>query len=304
MANATAWTLIKSTAADKASHHGASAVITNTAVRVAASNRNTTQTRWIHASMESGPHCAHARARPAQMTYAVCMASPTHQIRMNLEHVAALRAVRAGDLALAQRVAAIKRYQHDRFMRDYADLLDSERFGEATRFFLNDLYGPDDFADRDAQFGRVVPAMAQLLPTEVMHTVAQLAELHALSESLDQEMARQLDAGTVDDRSYRAAWRAVGRDSDRERQLELLIAIGTSLDQQTRTPLLLTTLRLMRGPARAAGFAQLQSFLERGLAAFVSMGGAQEFLGTVIANESRVIDELRAPPLKEKTRSS
>ena len=138
------------------------------------------------------------------------MASPAQQIRVNLEHVAALRSARAGDPALAQRVAAIKRYQHDRFMRDYADLLVSERFGEAARFFLNDLYSPADFADRDAQFGRVVPAMARLLPTEVMHTVAQLAGLHALSESLDQEMARRLDVEAVDDRSYRAAWRAVG----------------------------------------------------------------------------------------------
>ena len=77
-----------------------------------------------------------------------------------------------------------------------------------------------------------------------------------------------------------------------------MIAIGTSLDQHTRTPLLLTTLRLMRGPASAAGFAQLQSFLERGLAAFVSMRGAQQFLDTIIANERRVIDELRSPSLK------
>jgi hypothetical protein len=206
--------------------------------------------------------------------------------------VARLRAERAADPVLADRVAAIKRYQHDRFSGDYADLLASERFGEATRFFLNDLYGPVDFADRDAQFGRVVPAMARLLPDEVMQTVAQLAELHALSESLDQEMARYLDAGAIDDRSYRAAWLAVDRREDRESQLGLLISVGTSLDRHTRTPLLPAALRLMRGPARAAGLMQLQSFLERGLAAFVSMHGAQEFLATILGNERRVIDDL------------
>lgn len=220
------------------------------------------------------------------------MVNGTLQIREHLEQVAALRAARVADSTLASRVAAIKQYQHARFSRDYASLLASDRYGDATRFFLNDLYGPADFADRDTQFGRVVPAMARILPAEVMHTVAQLAQLHALSESLDQEMAHALSAASVDEGSYRAAWRAVDRALDRHRQLDLLIAIGTSLDRHTRSPLLRTALRAMRAPARAAGLAQLQLFLERGLSAFISMRGAQGFLDTIADNERRTISDL------------
>jgi hypothetical protein len=217
----------------------------------------------------------------------------TGTVQTHLGQVETMRAARAADPALAARVASIKRYQHERFARDYADLLASERYGPATRFFLDDLYGPADFADRDAQFSRIVPAMARLLPTDVMLTVARLAELHALSESLDQEMARRI-TGEVDERSYRVAWNAVGREADRQRQLDLLIAIGASLDQHTRTPMLKTTLRLMRSPAKAAGLAQLQSFLERGLAAFTAMRGAANFLDRVSANERRTIADLFA----------
>ena len=220
------------------------------------------------------------------------MANGTQQIRAHLEQVASLRAARGADVTLASRVSAIKQFQHARFSRDYADLLASDRYGEATRFFLNDLYGPVDFADRDTQFGRVVPAMARVLPAEIMHTVAQLAELHALSESLDQEMAHALSATSIDDESYRAAWQAVDRRADRYQQLELLIAIGTSLDRHTRSPLLKAALRAMRAPARAAGLAQLQLFLERGLSAFVSMRGAQQFLDTIADNERRTISDL------------
>ncbi len=220
------------------------------------------------------------------------MAQPTREIRNHLQQIARLRSARAADPALASRVTSIKQYQHERFRRDYADLLASERYAEAARFFLDDLYGPIDFTDRDAQFGRVVPAMARLLPADVMHTVAQLAELHAVSESLDQEMARLLDGEAADARSYRAAWRAVARQADREHQLQLLISIGTALERHTRSPLLPMTLRLMRGPARAAGLIQLQSFLERGLAAFVSMRGARQFLERIQANERRVIRDL------------
>jgi len=218
------------------------------------------------------------------------MASPAQKARTHLSQVASLRAARHADAELASRVAAIKQFQHARFSRDYADLLTDKRYRAATQFFLEDLYSPADFTDRDTQFGRVVPAMERMFPADVMHTVAQLAELHALTESLDQEMAQQVPvSAAVDDASYRAAWRTVGRSDARQRQLELLIAIGTSLDQHTRTSLLAVTLRLMRAPARAAGLGQLQSFLERGLAAFVAMRGAQHFLETIRANEQRTI---------------
>ena len=228
------------------------------------------------------------------------MSGETQAIREHLQEVGSLRAAREADEVLARRVAAIKEHQHARFSRDYATLIESPRYGVATRFFLDDLYGPVDFGDRDAQFGRVVPVMGRLLPTEVMHTVAHLAELHALSEGLDQHMAQALTTEEVDDRSYRAAWQTVGHRSDRERQLDLLLTIGAALDRYTRTPLLTGTLRLMRGPAKAAGLSHLQSFLERGLAAFTAMHGAQEFLETIADNERQLIAGMFLIAQKEK----
>jgi hypothetical protein len=134
--------------------------------------------------------------------------------------------------------------------------------------------------------------MGRLLPAQIMHTVVQLAELHALSEDLDQQMALALDVDAVDDGSYRAAWQLVGRREDRERQLSLLIGIGDALDRHTRRAWLATSLKMMRGPARAAGLSQLQSFLERGLAAFGKMGGAHEFLEMIASNERRFISNM------------
>ncbi len=218
--------------------------------------------------------------------------NPRREIEAALQEVARLRGARASDSGLALRVAAIKGHQHARFQHDYAELLASARYGAATRFFLEDLYGPMDFTDRDTQFERVVAVLARLLPSEVMQTVADLAELHALSEGLDQQMAHALGSDTVGDRSYREAWLAVGLRTMRERQLILLTAVGTALERHTRTPLLAATLRLMRHPARAAGLSALQSFLERGLAAFTAMHGAAEFLMVIATNERRVMDEL------------
>ena len=88
-----------------------------------------------------------------------------------------------------------------------------------------------------------------------------------------------IDRSALDDGAYAAAWRTVGRPADRERQIELMMAVGSALDRYTRNPLLRTSLRLMRGPAAAAGLGALQGFLERGFDTFRDMRGAQRIPG-------------------------
>jgi hypothetical protein len=59
-------------------------------------------------------------------------------------------------------------------------------------------------------------------------------------------------------------------------------------------PLLHTTLKLLRRPARAAGLFELQDFLERGFTAFRAMSGADEFLETVGSRERAIMERLFA----------
>jgi len=209
------------------------------------------------------------------------MSTAADAILGHLQTVAAERARRDASPDLGASVLALKRYQQGRFGRTYADLLVSPRFGPASRFFLEELYGPRDFSQRDAQFARVVPALVKLFPDEIVATVQTLAELHALSETLDSETASHLGSARVDAAAYIAAWQATGRPSDRERQIVLTLAVGESLDVLTRNPLVRNTLRMMRGPARAAGLGELQNFLEVGFDAFRAMRGAREFLDDI-----------------------
>ena len=192
---------------------------------------------------------------------------------------------RLADPALAACVQALKHYQQRRFARTYADLLGSPRYAAAARFFLDELYGPGDFSSRDAQFARVVPALVRLFPEQVVQTVSHLAELHALSERLDGEMGRELLGAPLVALRYVQAWQAVGQPDRRQQQIELTLAVGASLDHLTRKPLLRQALRMMRGPAAAAGLAELQHFLEQGFDTFKAMQGAGDFLGTVRERE-------------------
>jgi hypothetical protein len=213
------------------------------------------------------------------------MPASSADILANLALVDAERQRRSSVPALNVKVVALKTYQQRRFAFTYADLLRSERYGAASRFFLDELYGPGDFRPRDAQFARVVPALGHLFSRHMVDTVATLAELHALSETLDTTMAAQLEAERISGSDYIRAWRGTGRAPDRERQIVMTLGLAAQLDQLTRKPLLRKALRMMRGPARAAGVSDLQRFLESGFDTFRAMNGAQEFIAIVGSRE-------------------
>jgi hypothetical protein len=224
------------------------------------------------------------------------MSADAEYILSALQRVDCERRLRIADSELWQRVHAVKSWQHARFERTYADLLDDRRYAQAARFFLEELYGPGDFTRRDAQFARVVPGLVRLFPQEIVTTVRLLAELHATSEELDTIMGRAVSRLPLDRHEYVRAWQHTGRREDRERQIDLVIAIGKALDRHTRRPMLRRTLHLMRVPARAIGLAELQRFLESGFDTFGAMGGAEEFLGIVSQRERQLAQALFSLP--------
>lgn len=224
-----------------------------------------------------------------------------HTIREAVARVSTIRAEAADKPGLNAALAAVKALQARRFSGTYADLLRSEEYGAAARFFLEDLYSDKDYSQRDAQFSRIAGALQRLFPQQVIATAVALAQLHLLTEELDWQMASHWRAhGHTSARDaaaqYVACWRAVGRDGDRIHQLHVVLAVGKDLDRLTRTPGLRLMLRMMRGPAKAAGLGSLQDFLETGFDTFAKMTGkgrsAQSFLSTIQTRESSWIERL------------
>jgi len=223
-------------------------------------------------------------------------------IRSAVDRVAALRQAQAQRPGLRDAVIRIKVLQARRFAGTYSDLLAAGPYAVAARFFLEELYSERDFAERDAQFARIAGAIERFFPSAVVQTAVSLAQLHALTESLDHAMGvawTDLDPTAADARRYIDAWRSVGRRADRDAQLADVLAIGREMARLTRTPGLRTMLRMMRGPAHAAGLASLQRFLEAGFDTFAAMArgdGARIFLGIIEERESRLIADLFDAP--------
>ena len=130
-------------------------------------------------------------------------------------------------------------------------------------------------------------------------TAVALAQLHALTEELDQSLAvawlasgGQQPESRLESRHYLRAWRAVGRRGERERQVSAVLDIGNEMIHLTRAPGLRLMLKMMRRPAAAAGLASLQRFLEAGFDTFAELargGHAREFLKIVGHRESELI---------------
>lgn len=227
-------------------------------------------------------------------------------IRDCIADVTALRLHRTGDASVGAAVGRIKRLQALRFRGTYADLMGSPSFGPAARFFLEELYSDTDYTERDLQFGRIAGTLQTVFPQAVVATAVALAVLHAQTEALDQDMGRawlaHADAGLGDAARYTAAWRTVGQRHARQEQLQRVLAMGNDLAHLTRTPGLRMMLRMMRGPANAAGMGALQKFLEAGFDTFGQLarqrGGVEQFLATIEAREAALMAQLfDAPPV-------
>jgi hypothetical protein len=188
-------------------------------------------------------------------------------------------------------------WQRKRLAHSYHDLISQERYQAAGEFFLAELYGGLHFRERDQEMERVLPVMLRMLRDDMILVLAEAFELQSLSLDFDMDMTVALQQSGWDQLNasrYGEIYRACGRPADRERQIELIRHLGLALNELVHHRLVLWLIRTLRGPARAAGFGLLQSFLEQGLRAFQIMGDGTEFVETIWRSERDVMQRLFA----------
>jgi hypothetical protein len=210
-----------------------------------------------------------------------------------------MRHQRVASGPLDPQVALLRNWQSRRLARTYADLLEHPRYRPACRFFLDDLYGPRDFSQRDHDLTQMYEFVKTFVPASLIRPLARTVELHFMTHDLD---ARVLDAltnrlGVTDTLTaalYAEAYRLCNNYAERVQQIDLIVEIGELLDSLVRLPLIGAAVTVARGPARRAGWVELTDFLERGYAAFKHMRGSTFFLSTIRQREMRILDKIYA----------
>ena len=199
----------------------------------------------------------------------------------------------AGDEAdFKARLKEVKTWQQRRLARTYADLAADRRYAPAIAFFLDELYGVKDSTIRDRDLTRMYPTIKRLLPKFAFDAVDKALELDVLAEEFDQALAKALESQPITEASYLNAFRKVGRREDRLRQIALMRAVGEGLDRMVKKPLIFSTLKMLRRPAKVAGLGEMQQFLETGFTAFRHMNGAEYFLETIASRETVLIERM------------
>jgi hypothetical protein len=201
--------------------------------------------------------------------------------------------------SIAPQMALFRAWQAQRLATTHADLLQNRRYRPACLFFLEDIYAPKDFSQRNHDIVRMHDFMLRFLPARLIRTLTLAIDLNTLTETLDEALLSALveKLGVKDSitpAQYAQGYRICDNYDERKRQIDLIIDVGQGLDRLTRLPLVGWTLHMARGPAHRGGWQEMQGFLERGFTAFKHMHGAQEFLRLVQRREMDILDRIFA----------
>lgn len=198
-------------------------------------------------------------------------------------------------------IHALQTWQCDRLLVSHDDLAQQKRYQKAMAFFVEELYGPKDFSQRDADLARVIPKLAKVLPEKAMSAMNDALSLNALSFELDMEMAQYLTQHypglPIDRHSYAQAYRYVRRERDRQHQIAIISHLGDQLADVIKIRGIGMLISISRRPAKVAGVLALHEFLARGFDAFKAIGDVQSFIQPVLQRETQMMMALLSDTL-------
>ncbi len=223
-----------------------------------------------------------------------------------IQHLHQVNAYRdlAERMGLLPAIARLQDWQCQRLLASHQDLAAQPRYQLAMSFFVDELYGPKDFSQRDADLARVIPKLSKLLPDKAMKALDDALALNALSYDLDMKMTQSLAAAQpdgnaliIDRDSYARAYRDVGERDKREQQIHIIEHLGGELADVITIRGIGMLIKLARRPAKLAGVLSLHEFLERGYNAFHAIGDVHSFIDPVMRREHALMEALFEPGL-------
>ncbi|HNS00960.1 MAG TPA: hypothetical protein PKM78_01100 [Anaerolineae bacterium] len=202
---------------------------------------------------------------------------------------------------LSPLIAYLSAWQSMRLSRTHADMLADPRFSLGCRFFLDDIYAPKDFSQRDYDGHRIYNFMNRFLPEATLAPLAMALEVNSLTQQLDLALAEAMRTHLgVEDRfdraQYEEAYRLCDNYDVRRRQIRLIVTVGQQLERVRRVPFIQATLRLARRPAQQLGWYEMQDFLERGYHAWKSIREPEIFLANIGEREMAILDRIYGMP--------
>ena len=196
-------------------------------------------------------------------------------------------------LGLRNKVNALRQWQCSRLLFSYDSLYQKKQYRPAMDFFTAELYGPNDFTQRDEDIKKVLPLMERVLSEETIASFEIALKLNTLSYQLDFDLVRNLgDITNISNEDYALAYRNCNNLEQRQMQLNLIEMLSGNLSGIANKTSIMMLLKLSRKPAKLAGLGELQSILEKGASAFRKIKKIEDFINPILQGEKEIMQNL------------
>jgi hypothetical protein len=222
------------------------------------------------------------------------MSEHTKQIIRHLHGMATMQNI-AEKADLMPTIRAVQTWQCKRLLVSHQEMYQQKRFKPAVEFFINELYGPKDFSQRDQDIARIVPKMSKFLPEKALQSLASALHLNTLSFELDFDLAKNLAGEPINRETYAKAYISCNNLTARQQQIDYIRTLGHDLADVVRMKGISSLLFISRKPAKMAGVLALHEFLEAGYKAFKKLGNVEDFILPVIDKEQQLLRQLADP---------
>lgn len=213
------------------------------------------------------------------------------------------RQQQAAEAGPAPDLTALRTWQVDRLKRTYADFLADERYSPACHFFLSDIYGPEDYSQRDQDAEHIYRLASRYIPADMLRLFTDVIWLNKFTAALDLVLLEALvdklgvpltgqGAAALTPELYAEGYRICDNYEARKLQIDLLMRVIFDVGKGTQHPLVGVTLRMAYFPAQVAGWGELHSFAVRGAKAFQKMKKPNDFAHAIGQREMHILDRI------------
>ena len=222
------------------------------------------------------------------------MNDSTKQIIRHLHGIRTMQEI-AEKAELMATIRSVQAWQCKRLLASHQHMYQQKRFRPAVEFFIDELYGPNDFSQRDQDIARVVPKMSTFLPQKALQSLASALYLNTLSFELDFGLAKQLVNIEINRDTYAKAYVSCNNLANRQQQIDYIRTLGNDLADVVKMRGISSLLFISRKPAKMAGVLALHEFLEKGFKSFKNLGNVDDFITPVVNKEHEIMQQLAKP---------
>jgi hypothetical protein len=224
------------------------------------------------------------------------------RFRRNIRRSNKLHIEYLDDELLLKNYERFTNWQLEYLLPFFSDLYARDGYEEAIDFIMSDLAGIG-ISSRDRDLERAAPAITTMLPLRALTTIAAAAEMNARILEVNIGICRHLLVGNdlpnpITEFEYFVACRRASSLDECVELVHLVTGLGRTLESLVSIPMIGITLRAMRLPAHAAGFAALQAFLENGYLTFRQIPDIEHFLGEIEIRMIEVFEKIYTSPLE------